>query len=179
VAVDHGQVVDGIGGTSGPIGWTAPGALDGEVAYLAGHITKAALFQGGVSSLLERGPAQHSVALRAYVEGAAKAVRQLRGSAPSAGDVLLSGRNATQAGLLEYLGSELADIGTVRLLRGFAAVSKQGAQGAALVADGLAGGQHAALVTRMGLDQARGTALDHLVFISPDAGRRRLGLVDG
>jgi hypothetical protein len=47
------------------------------------------------------------------------------------------------------------------------------------MADGLAGGQHAELVSRTGLAQARGTALDHLVFISPAAGRRRLGLVDG
>lgn len=179
VAVEHGQIVDGIGGTSGPIGWRAPGALDGEVAYLAEHITKAALFQGGVASLVERDPARHSIAMRAYVEGAAKAVRQLRGSAPSAGDILLSGRNADQNGILEYLGSELADIGTVRPLRGFAVVAKQGAQGAALTADGLAGGRHAELVTRLGLAQARGTVLDHLVFISPDAARRRLGLNHG
>lgn len=178
VAVDHGQVVDGIGGTSGPVGWRAPGALDGEVAYLAGQITKADLFQGGVVSFLEREPAHHSVALQAYVEGAAKAVRQLRGSAPSAGDILLSGRNAAQNGIVEYLANELADIGTVRLLRGFAEVAKQGAQGAALVADGLAGGQHAELVSRAGLVQARGTALDHLVFISPEAAGRRLGLSD-
>jgi predicted butyrate kinase (DUF1464 family) len=179
VAVEHGQIVDGIGGTGGPIGWQAPGALDGEVAYLAEHITKAALFQGGVTSLLDREPARQAVALRAYVEGAAKAVRQLRGSAPSAGDVLLSGRNSARDGVVEYLASELADIGTVRPLRGFAAVAKQGAQGAALVADGLAGGRHAALVTRVGLAQARGTVLDHLLFISPASGRRRLGLSDG
>jgi predicted butyrate kinase (DUF1464 family) len=177
VAVEHGQIVDGVGGTSGPIGWHAPGALDGEVAYLAEHITKAALFQGGVTSLVERDPARRSVAMRAYVEGAAKTVRQLRGSAPSAGDILLSGRNAKD-GVVEYLSSELADIGTVRQLRGFAAVAKQGAQGAALVADGLAGGQHADLVSRLGLAEAHGSVLDHLIFISPDNGRRRLGLTD-
>jgi predicted butyrate kinase (DUF1464 family) len=179
VAVDHGQVVDGIGGTSGPIGWRAAGALDGELAFLAEHITKAALFQGGVTSIVEREPARESIALQAYVEGAAKAVRQLRGSAPSAGDILLSGRNAARAEIVEYLSSELADIGTVRLLRGFAAVAKQGAQGAALAADGLVGGRHASLVSRVGLEQARGTVLDHLVFISPEAGRRRLGLPSG
>ncbi len=179
VAVEHGRVVDGVGGTSGPIGWQAPGALDGEVAYLAEHITKAALFQGGVTSLIERDPSRQAVAIRAYVEGAAKAVRQLRGSAPSAGDILLSGRNAAQDGIVEYLSSELTDVGTVRLLRGFAAVAKQGAQGAALVADGLAGGQHAGLITGLGLTEARGTVLDHLLFISPDTGRRRLGLTYG
>lgn len=176
LAVERGQIVDGIGGTSGPIGWRASGALDGEVAFLAGSITKAALFQGGVTSLLEHHPSRSSVAIRAYVEGAAKAARQLRGSAPSAGDILLSGRNADQSGLVEQLAVELADVGTVRLLRGFASVAKQGAQGAALAADGLAGGQHTGLVTRVGLAQSRGTVLDHLLFISPDAARRRMGM---
>ena len=90
--------------------------------------------------------------------------------------MLLSGRNAAQPELRERLATELADIGTVRLLRGFAAVAKQGAQGAALMADGLAGGRHANLVSRLRVAEARGTVLDHLVFISPDAGRRRLGM---
>jgi predicted butyrate kinase (DUF1464 family) len=174
VAVEQGQIVDGIGGTSGPIGWRASGALDGEVAFLAGSVTKAALFQGGVSSLVQRDESRRDVALRAYVEGAAKAARQLRGSAPSAGDILLSGRNATLA--VERLTAELADIGTVRLLRGFAAVAKQGAQGAALVADGLAGGGHRDLIKRLRLAEARGTVLDHLLFVTPSAARKRLGL---
>ena len=176
LAVEQGQIVDGIGGTGGPIGWRAPGALDGEVAFLAGQITKAALFQGGVTSLVEQNPGRSSVAIQAYVEGAAKTARQLRGSAPSAGDILLSGRNAAQPGIIERLSGELTDLGTVRLLRGFAIVAKQGAQGAALVADGLAGGRHADLVTRLRLAEAHGTVLDHLVFISPDTARRRLGM---
>ena len=46
VAVERGRIVDGIGGTSGPIGWRAAGALDGEVAFLAGEVTKAMLFPG-------------------------------------------------------------------------------------------------------------------------------------
>ena len=75
VAVERGQIVDGIGGTSGPIGWRAAGALDGEVAFLAGSISKGALFQGGVTSLVQRDPAKASTAMEAYLEGAAKAVR--------------------------------------------------------------------------------------------------------
>lgn len=176
LAVERGQVVDGMGGTSGPIGWHAAGALDGEVAFLAGRISKGALFQGGVSTLVEREPHRRSVALEAYIEGAAKTVRLLRCSAPSAGEILLSGRQAAEAGIRERLAQELADVGPVRLLRGFAAVAKQGAQGAALLADGLSGGQNAALVDRLRLREARGTVLDHLVFISPDAARRRLGI---
>jgi predicted butyrate kinase (DUF1464 family) len=176
VAVERGQIVDGIGGTSGPIGWRAAGALDGEVAFLAGKISKADLFQGGVSPLLEGEPARASVAIEAYMEGAAKAVRQLRCSAPSSDEILLSGRKAAEAGIRERLSADLADVGPVRPLAGFAATAKQGAQGAALLADGLAGGRQRELIERLRIRQARGTVLDHLLVISPLTARRRLGL---
>jgi predicted butyrate kinase (DUF1464 family) len=64
----------------------------------------------------------------------------------------------------------------VRMLEGFARVTKQGAQGAALLADGLAGGAHRALVDRLRIREATGTVLDQLYLISPDDARRRLGL---
>lgn len=176
VAVERGQVVDGIGGTSGPIGWRAAGALDGEVAFLAGQVSKGSLFQGGVSSLLEREPGRGSVGVAAYVEGAAKGVRQLRDSAPSASQIVLSGRKAAEPEIVERLASQLSEVGTVRHLGGFAVNAKQGAQGAALLADGLSGGRNAALVNRLRIQEARGTVLDHLVFISPAAALQRLGI---
>jgi predicted butyrate kinase (DUF1464 family) len=176
IAVEQGQIVDGVGGTSGPIGWRSPGALDGEVAFLAGHISKAALFQGGVSSLLAVHPERRSMALEAYIEGIVKSVRQLCCSAPAATEVLISGRKAKEPEIRNRLIRRLEDVGEVRVLQGFAATAKQGAQGAALLADGLSGGRHAALVERLGLRQARGTVLDHLVFISPEAARRSLGI---
>jgi predicted butyrate kinase (DUF1464 family) len=176
VAVERGQVVDGVGGTSGPIGWRAAGALDGEVGFLAREITKAALFQGGVASLLEREPGRRSVAIEAYIEGAVKAARQLRYSAPSADEILLSGRNAGKVELRARVEAGLADVGPVRLLTGFAQTSKQGAQGAAVIADGLAGGAQGSLVDRLRIREARGTVLDHLIFVSPTAARHRLGI---
>ena len=72
----------------------------------------------------------------------------------------------------------LDEFGEVRTLAGFAARAKQGAQGAALVADGLSGGSHRRMVERLGIREATGTVLDHLYFISPAAARRRLGLRD-
>ncbi len=178
VAVQRGQVVDGIGGTSGPIGWRAAGALDGEVAYLAGQVTKAALFQGGVTSLLEHDPARRSIAVQAYLEGAVKTVRQLRCSAPAADEILLSGRHSGEPEIYDRMAAELADIGPVRLLAGFAAHAKQGAQGAALMADGLAGGANRHLIERLRISEARGTVLDNLFFVSSLDARRRLG-IDG
>jgi predicted butyrate kinase (DUF1464 family) len=67
---------------------------------------------------------------------------------------------------------------TVVALRGFAAVAKQAAQGAALVADGLAGGREAALVRGLGILGASGTILDHVALVPPAAARRRLGIAD-
>ncbi|HJR16132.1 MAG TPA: DUF1464 family protein, partial [Gemmatimonadales bacterium] len=168
----------GIGGTSGPIGWRAAGALDGEVAFLAGQITKAAIFQGGISGLLEGAAQRRSVAIDAYVEGAVKTVRQLRCSAHAADEILLSGRHASDPEIHDPIAAELADIGPVRRLAGSAVHAKQGAEGAALLADGLAGGRNRALIERLRIREARGTVLDNLLFIRPEAAWRRLGISD-
>ena len=47
IAVEQGRIVDGLGGSSGPLGAMASGALDGEVAFLAGQVTKQMIFSGG------------------------------------------------------------------------------------------------------------------------------------
>src|SRR6266540_5425028 len=57
VAVAAGRIVDGVGGSSGPLGMRAAGALDGEVAFLAGTITKRHLFEGGVATIAGDGDA--------------------------------------------------------------------------------------------------------------------------
>jgi predicted butyrate kinase (DUF1464 family) len=168
VAVERGRIVDGLGGTSGPIGVYGAGALDGEVAFLAGTISKARLFQGGVREVTS------DVGQAAYVEGVLKAVATLRVSAPAADTVLLSGRMALEPWVRERLTARLE---RVRLVEGFASIAKHAAQGAALIAEGLAGGASHRLVDRLGLRQARGTVLDHLHVIDRDTAARRIGMV--
>jgi predicted butyrate kinase (DUF1464 family) len=190
VAVDHGRIVDGLGGTSGPIGARASGAFDGEVAFLAGSISKRLLFEGGAAAVAgtpDAAPeavaapstAQGQLAWRAYAEGAVKAVAALSVSVPHATDVILSGRLAYIPGVRDDLTRRLAHVrpnNSVHVLEGFASSAKQAAQGAALIADGLAGGRSAALVEVLGIREAAGTALDHLYVISPAAARARLGI---
>jgi predicted butyrate kinase (DUF1464 family) len=149
------------------------------VAFLAGEVTKAMLFTGGVETAAERDPALRGPAMAALLEGAAKAVAQLLVSAPGAREVLVSGRLAEEPEVLEGVAARLAAILPVRRLAGFAARAKQGAQGAALLADGLAGGRHRGLVGSLRLREAGGTVLDHLVVVPPEAARRRLGLTNG
>jgi predicted butyrate kinase (DUF1464 family) len=176
IAVQDGQVVDGIGGSSGPIGWQSSGALDAEVAFLVGHVTKGLVFHGGVSTIAESNRDVPGVGFDAFVEGAVKAVRQLRVSAPLASSILVSGRIASDPAVQERLAAALADVGELRPILGFAKHAKQGAQGAAMIADGLAGGVHAQLVERLRIRHATGTVLDHLYVITPAEARKQLGL---
>jgi hypothetical protein len=70
-------------------GGARPARSTGEVAYLAGTIDKALLFQGGVETVA-RAPGGRLIAIEAYLEGAVKAVHQLRCSAPEADEVVVS-----------------------------------------------------------------------------------------
>ena len=99
VAVDRGQIVDGVGGTSGPLGWQAAGALDGEVGLSRRPAsTRACCSAAARKRSRARAATGGTLAVRAYVEGAAKAVAQLRISAPRAEEVLVSGRGAADDG---------------------------------------------------------------------------------
>jgi len=191
LAIDRGSIVDGAGGSSGPLGLRAAGALDGEVAFLAGSVSKALLFGGGAAtiagtpdasaeSLASPASDRGRLAWDAYLESAVKAVAALAVSAPDAREVMLSGRLARVAGVRDELARRLASVMAgvpVHVLTGFAAIAKQAAQGAALIADGLAGGAAAPLVDALRIREASGTVLDHLYVIDPAAARARLGIV--
>jgi predicted butyrate kinase (DUF1464 family) len=107
------------------------------------------VFSGGA---LE--PAASEEGWLALEEGAAKAALALTVSAPAPREILVTGRHAPA--LLEALGARLAHLAPVR------SVANAAAHGAALLADGLAGGRHATLVERLGVQEASGSALDHL-----------------
>jgi predicted butyrate kinase (DUF1464 family) len=179
VAVRRGKIVDGVGGTSGPIGWRAAGGWDGEVAFLAGEVSKAAIFRGGVETFLDQHPDERALADDAYAEGVARMVAQLRVSTPEAEEVVLSGRMAADERIRGRVRALIPGELSIRMLEGFGAGAKQGAQGAALIADGLAGGTHRELVERLRLREAEGTVLDNLYAISPAQARLRLGLEAG
>src|SRR5437667_9901917 len=51
VAVAGGRIVDGVGGSGGPLGFRAAGALDGAVAYLPGEAPKAPRTRGGAATI--------------------------------------------------------------------------------------------------------------------------------
>jgi predicted butyrate kinase (DUF1464 family) len=169
VVVSGGRVVDGLGGTGGPVGWGSGGAWDGEAAYLLSPLAKADLFAGGAGGLGAEGRAL----LR---ESLLRAVAGLRCITPFA-DIILSGRLLEcEPGLAGEVSDDLGRLGTVTRLEGLpGAWVKHAAQGAALLADGLAGGAHAPLVEALQLRGAAGTVLDWLRQPGADALRSAFG----
>jgi predicted butyrate kinase (DUF1464 family) len=171
LAIAGGQIVDGLGGSSGPVGVRAAGALDGEVAYLLGPaLGKDTLFTGGALDPTGSLPLTDLAALwsspelaegwTALREAVAKAVRALLVSVAAPREIVVSGRLAGLPPLVAALAESLRDVAPVMgLAPGPASTA---AHGGALLADGLAGGRHAALVDVMALRRSSGTVLDHL-----------------
>lgn len=178
LAVDGGRIVDGLGGSAGPIGARAGGAFDAEAAYLiGGALSKRTIFSGGAldpDGSLDLGAPGTLDRLRAdpgardgwlaLEEGAAKAVLALTVAVPAPREILVSGRLASAPGLLDALGARLRAVAPVRP----APAVKSAARGAALLADGLAGGTYAPLVDGLRLREARGGVLDHLRMYGAD-----------
>ena len=189
LAVERGRIVDGIGGSSGGLGYRALGTLDGEVAYSLGRISKAALYTGGAAFIAgdpEMSPEalaarakedpRAQIAWDALIESVEKMVASLQISLPAPREVLLSGRLSRVPAIAEALAARMSRVAPVRPVTGFASNCKEAAQGAALIADGLAGGSNRALVETMALRDSRGTVLDHLYVAGSDAVGGQFGM---
>jgi predicted butyrate kinase (DUF1464 family) len=189
IAVDGGQIVDGLGGTSGAMGYLSPGAMDGELAYLLGDFHKDVLCSGGMAyvagepdaspeDLVDRAQAesdeQCQLAWDAFTESLIRGIAAVMTAAPSPREVLLSGRLSRVPAVRGWLERRLGQFAPVRRVVGFTSVVKEAAQGAALIADGLAGGQHEALVETMRIREAGGTVLDHLYISKAEELRQGL-----
>ena len=190
LGVENGQIVDGIGGTQGPIGFMNHGRMDGEVAYILGEFKKAVLFEGGASFIAARKTIspdeffnkidkdeKYYEAYTALLEDIMKFIRALTASVRNPREILVSGRLSKYRRLIKDLMEGLSDIGPVRVLEGFKATSKKPAQGAALVADGIAGGPRRDLVEHMKIKEASGSVVDYVILSKwKEALRRASGL---
>jgi predicted butyrate kinase (DUF1464 family) len=174
--------VAGQGGSSGPLGYLASGALDAEAACLLGRVDKRTVFSGGVAfvagepdaapeALAARQDERARLARDAFAESLVRAVAAELAAVPGAREVLLCGRLGRVPAFREAALQALARLGpAVRWLADGAV--KLAARGAALIADGLAAGRYAELVGVMRLREAAGTVLDHLYLSGADEVRR-------
>ncbi len=169
VAVDNGKIVDGIGGSLGNIGYLSLGKMDSELAYLLGGFNKEVVFKGGVAkfALKPEDLMKNQDALNAYLEGAIKDILQLTASV-NPREILVSGRISRVSGLLDELKKRF-DMVPVRRVEGFLTRSvKEAAQGAAIIANGLAGGRFSDLIELIQIKEAKGTSLDYILLSEID-----------
>ncbi len=186
IAVAKGQVVDGLGGTTGGPGFYSLGMMDGELAYLLGDFDKEVLFSGGAAYIAGRPELSPEEAAclpntderlkqgwEAIIEGVVKSVAAEMTAVPAAKEILLSGRLCRIPAIRDELTARLSRFAPVRRVKGIAQVTKEAAQGAALIADGLVGGQFSELVQAMNLREAQGTVLDYLRIRGAEELKRR------
>ncbi len=188
MAVESGAIVDGVGGTSGFTGYLGMGCMDAELGYALAAVeprfSKTRLFEGGAAYIAGhenpsdldgfverglRGEKGYREGLEALVEGVLKDVAVLLVSVPRPKWVFLSGRWTRIPAFTDLLVKRLE-----RMLRGFnvearvrivetpAGRSKQAAYGAAVVADGIAGGRYEPVVESLRLRESRGSIFDYI-----------------
>ena len=155
LVVEAGRLVDASAGTRGPIGVRSGGCWDGEAAYRRSPLSKADLFRGGLLDLGAEGPA-------AFRESLVKHVAGLNAVTPF-DRIYLSGLSAGLPEIAAMATEALSRFGSVAPLPSLpGAWVKHAAQGAALLADGLAGGRNADLVASFALLRSSGTVWDGL-----------------
>ncbi|WZO96756.1 DUF1464 family protein [Isosphaeraceae bacterium EP7] len=155
LVVDQGRVVDAAAGSRGPIGLKSGGAWDGEVACLISPLSKRDVFRGGLVDMGEPG-------LDAFLESLIKHSAGLRAVTPF-DRIYLSGAGLADAEVGRIVARAFQSFEDVRPLPSLdGAWVKHAAQGAALIADGLMGGECRVLIEALRLREASGTCLDFL-----------------
>ena len=175
VGVEKGRIVDGIGGTTGGMGFLTIGSVDAEFVQLGGSWEKSDIFYGGVASVSGKMVPEEvlenigrdelcKAAWDAMVENVVKNVKAMTVSVPNPKEILISGRltriNVVKDLLIEKLGN-IAEVKEVGYLEGVKNV-KEAAQGYAMVADGLAGGKFKDLIEWMKIKEAEDFILDYI-----------------
>jgi predicted butyrate kinase (DUF1464 family) len=155
------QIVDGLGGSSGAMGARSGGGWDGEAAYYLSPLAKGDLFRGGVADAPDR-----EIGKAAFRESFIKAMFGLV-NVHNFQDIYYGGSLLrTELDLVqEALGTVPKSYFRLHYAGDLpGAWVKHAAQGAALVANGLAGGTFASLVESLKLREASGTVLDWLTY---------------
>lgn len=155
MVVQSGRIVDAAAGSRGPIGLRSGGVWDGEVAYWKSPLSKQSLFRGGLDDLGLVGPAAFRESLTRHVAGLKAVTRFDR--------IYLSGQGLERSVVASLAREALDAVGRLMPLPSLPdAWVKHAAQGSALIADALAGGQFAPVADSLELRSARGTIWDAL-----------------
>jgi predicted butyrate kinase (DUF1464 family) len=177
LGIEKGRIVDGIGGTTFPgIGFLTASSLDFELVQMVGNWSKEDLFLGGVASIAGlmdekeflmkvREDEKCNIAWNAFLEGIEKSVSSMLISVKNPKEILFSGRLTKEKELRDELIERLSKYASLVRNVGFlegAKTTKETAQGYGIVAEGLAKGKFSELIKWMKIEEAKGTALEHV-----------------
>lgn len=171
----NGQIIDGLGGTNGPMGLTAPGAIDGEVVRMLEKIPTRTVYLGGVASILgvsdltvselldlAMESSKAKLALKRFIEDISRTVTYMSSEFDADPRIILSGGGSRDPRFIEYLGKNIERENGIMVAQRSCVSAKEGAEGAAVIANGLSGGEYAELVETMKLRAASGRVRDHI-----------------
>ena len=188
LGIEDGKIVDGVGGTIGGVGYMGMGAMDGELAYALANtvadFSKMMLFNGGAASIsgidpqkvsieefisLAQNSEQVKLAYSAMLESIIKDTYLMLSSVRKPKEILLSGRftrikpfvQDVTAILQDHL-SEFGIEAGIRTLRRTGGEVKEAAEGAAIIANGIAGGKYKNLIETMELRKSTGGVFSHI-----------------
>jgi len=170
LAVDHGRIVDGLGGTSGGPGFITLGNMDAELAARLGKFPGVVLFSGGAKDMSGKADlspeelVKYEPAWNMLLESVAKGVAAMTVSVEQPREILLSGRLTEIPQLLESLKMRLSRFGDVRKVRRTARTAKEAAEGAYIIGEGLLNGKYKGIVDCLDLRGARGTMHDYIII---------------
>jgi len=162
IAVKEGKIVDGIGGTSGFPSYLSPGSIDAEIAHLLSSFPKSLIFRAGVRDYLRMKKMQNSFesldgnVVEWMVEFMKKGVKAVEVSIKENDRIVTSGRFFKNPGYRKMFEEAFEEYEIIDLAR------DKSAEGAAVIADGLAGGIFEKLVDILEIKKAKGSVLDYI-----------------
>jgi len=172
IAVDRGKIIDAIGGTNASISFKSLGSMDGELAYLISPFNKQMLFKGGVSDMISSEDPNDMMknpdVMEAFFEGIEKMVVNLMVSIRYPKEIIISGRLSNYSEIFEEVKRRLRKYAKVRKIEGLSKNIKAAAQGAAMIANGLANGMFKELINNLELDKCQETILDNITIIEKE-----------
>ncbi len=155
IAVDHGKIIDGIGGTNGSIGFLACGGMDAENAIrLKPPLTQDIVFKGGLRDFVGKDIEPEDLinfdeALILLTESIEKDVASVLVSIPDAKEIILSGRLIGYDFIRDELKYRLNKYVPVKRVRKLSNIAKEAACGAYIIGEGMLGGRYSKLVENM------------------------------
>lgn len=176
IGVKNGKIINGYGGTLVPNGFLTIGPIDAEIVVAGKKWERSDVFYGGVSTVCQsldldkivkmhmEGTEPCASAFEAMINNVVNYIVIMRQYIRNPREIILSGRLSRNNYIFKLLKEKLENIAPIAKIKGLngAEISKEAAQGYAIIGEGIGGGYFSNLINYVGITNARGTVLDYV-----------------